>query len=116
VSIGDFDRIVTHGDGAVGVQISQAVGRLAFRRGIETHGGTGKSLVKGVLQDLAATAQSIKPGGSAEEIQVLGGLHSHGKEVQAFEQHGSIESLYIEGGFSSVAGTSANTRTAIPES
>ena len=113
---GDFDRIVTHGDGAVGVQITQAVGRLAFRRGIETHGATGKSLVKGVLEDLAATALSIRPGGSAEDFQVLGGLHSHGKEVQAFEQHGSNESLYIEGGFSSVAGTSANTRTAIPES
>jgi hypothetical protein len=113
---GDFDRIVTHGDGAVGVQISQPVGRLVFRRGIETHGGTGKSLVKGVLQDLAATALSIKPGGAAQEIQVLGGLHSYGKEVQAFEQHGSIESLHIEGGFSSEAGTLANSGTAISQS
>jgi hypothetical protein len=113
---GDFDRIITHGDGAVGVQISQPVGHLVFRRGIETHGGTGKSLVKGVLQDLAATALSIKPGGAAQEIQVLGGLHSYGKEVQAFEQHGSIESLHIEGGFSSEAGTSASSGTAISES
>ena len=113
---GDFDRIVTHGDGAVGVQISQPVGSLIFRRGIETHGGTGKSLVKGVLQDLAATALSIKPGGSAREIRALGGLHSHGKDVQAFEQHGSIESLYIEGGFSSEARTSASSGTAISES
>jgi hypothetical protein len=113
---GNFDRIVTHGDGAVGVQISQPVGSLIFRRGIETHGGTGKSLVKGVLQDLAATALSIKPGGSAREIRVLGGLHSDGKDVQAFEQHGSIESLHIEGGFSSGAGTSASSGTAISES
>jgi len=113
---GDFDRIVTHGDGAVGVQISQPVGSLIFRRGIETHGGTGKSLVKGVLQDLAATALSIKPGGSAREIRALGGLHSHGKDVQAFEQHSSIESLHIEGGFSSEAGTSASSGTAISES
>jgi hypothetical protein len=105
---GDFDRIVTHGDGAVGVQISQPVGRLIFRRGIETHGATGKSLVKGVLQDLAATALSIKPGGSAQEIQVSGGLHSYGKGVLAFEQHGSIESLRIEGGFSSAAPNSNN--------
>jgi hypothetical protein len=110
---GDFDRIVTHGDGAVGVQISQPVGSLIFHRGIETHGGTGKSLVKGVLQDLAATALSIKQGGSAEELRVLGGLHSYGKEVQAFEQHGSIESLHIEGGFSSGAETSASSGPAI---
>jgi hypothetical protein len=87
-----------------------------FRRGVETHGGTGKSLVKGGLQDLAATALSIKPGGVAQEIQVLGGLHSYGKEVQAFEQHGSIESLYIEGGFSSEAGTSANSCRATSKS
>jgi hypothetical protein len=93
---GDFDRILTHGDGAVGVQISQPVGRITFRRGIETHGAVGKSLVKGVLQDLAATALSIKPGGSAKEIQVLGGLHSHGEKVPPFEQHGKIETLHIE--------------------
>jgi hypothetical protein len=112
----DFDRIVTHGDGAVGVQISQPVGRLIFRRGVETYGNTGQSLVKGVLQNLAATALSIKPGGSAHEIQVLGGLHSHGRDVQAFEQHGSIESLRIEGGFSSEAGTPTESGAAISES
>jgi hypothetical protein len=104
----DFDRIVTNGDGAVGVQINQPVGRLIFRRGIETHGAIGQSLVKGVLQDLPATALSIKPGGSAYDIQVLGGLHSHGAGVLAFEQHGSIESLQVEGGFSSALSTSDN--------
>jgi len=113
---GEFDHIVTHGDGAVGVQISQPVGRLMFRRGIETYGASGPSLVKGVLQNLAATALSIKPGGSAKEIQVLGGLGSHGTDVQPIEQHGSIESLRIEGGFSSEAGTSAKSGTAISES
>jgi len=106
---GDFDRIVTHADGAVGVQISQPVGRLIFRRGIETHGAIGQSLVKGVLQNLPATALSIKPGGSAQEIQVLGGLHSHGKDVLPFEQDGSIESLRIEGGFSSATVSSNNS-------
>jgi hypothetical protein len=101
VRSGEFDRIVTHADGAVGVQISQPVGRLTFHRGIETHGAIGKSLVKGVLQDLAATALSIKPGGRATQIEVLGGLHAHGKDVTPLEQHGSIDSLRIEGGFSS---------------
>ncbi len=106
---GDFDRILTHGDGAVGVQISQPVGRLIFRRGIETHGAMGKSLVKGVLQDLAATALSIKPGGSAKEIQVFGGLYSRGQDVTPLEQHGAIESLCIQGGFSSAAAISNNS-------
>jgi hypothetical protein len=106
---GDFDRIVTHADGAVGVQISQPVGRLIFRRGIETHGAIGQSLVKGVLQNLPATALSIKPGGSAQEIRVLGGLRSHGKDVAPLEQHGEIETLHIEGGFSSATASPNNS-------
>jgi hypothetical protein len=101
----EFDRIVTHADGAVGVQISQPVGRLILRRGIETYGEIGQSLVKGVLQSLPATALSIKPGGSAQEIRILGGLRSHGRDVLPLEQHGSIDNLRIEGGFSSVIQT-----------
>ncbi len=60
---GVFDRIVTHGDGAVGIQISQPVGEIIVRRGIETYGGVGNSLVKGVVTRLPATAFSVKPGG-----------------------------------------------------
>jgi hypothetical protein len=50
----------------------------------------GPSLVKGVLQNLPATALSIKPGGSAQEIQVLGELLSHGNGAFLFEQHASF--------------------------
>src|SRR6201987_4498081 len=50
----DFERIVTHADGAVGIQISQPVGQIMVRRGIETYGGTGDSLVKGVVVKLSA--------------------------------------------------------------
>jgi hypothetical protein len=82
------------------------VGRLIFRRGIETHGAIGQSLVKGVLQNLPRTALSIKPGGSAQRIQVLGGLRSHGQDVLPFEQHGSIEFLRIEGESSSAKSSS----------
>jgi uncharacterized protein (TIGR02246 family) len=57
-----FDRIITHGDGAVGIQINQPVGEIIVRRGIETYGGVGDSLVKGVVTRLAATAFSVKPG------------------------------------------------------
>ena len=58
--------MVTHADGAVGIQISQPIGRLVVKRGVETFGGTGDSLVKGVLMKLAAIALSVKPGGSAK--------------------------------------------------
>ena len=53
-----FDRITTHADGAVGVQTSKPVGRLAVRRGIETFGGTGESLVKGVVTTLSAIGRA----------------------------------------------------------
>jgi hypothetical protein len=101
VRSGDFDRIVTHGDGAVGVQISQPVGNLVFRRGIETYGAVGDSLVKGVVMKLAATGLSIKPGGRAESIHVQGGLRTHAEGVVPLEQNGSVACLHIEGGFSS---------------
>jgi hypothetical protein len=35
--------------GAVGIQISQPVGQIKVRRGVETFGGAGDSLVKGVV-------------------------------------------------------------------
>lgn len=66
----EFDRIVTHADGAVGVQISQPIGTMVVRRGVETFGGEGPSLVKGVVQNLSAIALSIKPGGSAQLIKI----------------------------------------------
>jgi hypothetical protein len=94
----EFDRIVTHADGAVGVQISQPIGMLIVRRGIETFGGEGPSLVKGVVQNLSATALSIKPGGSAQFIKIEGGLKTHGKNIVPLEQGGTVQRLVVDGG------------------
>ncbi len=94
----EFDRIVTRGDGAVGVQISQPVGELRFRRGIETFGGTGTSLVKGVQQQLTAIALSIKQSGSARRI-TCGRLMSHGRDVMPIEQLGCVGELRVKGPF-----------------
>jgi hypothetical protein len=60
VHLAEFDRVATHADGAVGIQISQPMGRLVVRRGIETFGGTGPSLVKGKVVTLSAIGLSIK--------------------------------------------------------
>ena len=98
VDVADFDRVVTHADGAVGVQISQPIGRLVVRRGIETFGGTGQSLVKGVVMTLPAIGLSIKPGGSAREIEIAGGIKTNGAGVAPIENHGAIETLHIAGG------------------
>jgi hypothetical protein len=102
VNSAEFDRIVTHADGAVGIQISQPVGEISVRRGIETYGGTGDSLVKGVVVKLAATALSIKPGGSARQIDVTGGLLAHGEGVDPIELHGPVRSLHIGESFTAV--------------
>lgn len=95
----EFERVVTHADGAVGIQISRPVGRIAVRRGIETYGGTGDSLVKGVVTKLSAIALSVKPGGSAREITIEGGLVTHGDGIAALEMHGTVETLKVSGGF-----------------
>jgi len=104
VGVADFDRIVTHGDGAVGVQIAQPMGRLLVRRGIETFGGVGASLVKGVLQNLSAIALSIKPGGSVRSVQIFGGLKTHAAGIPPIEQYGSIESFTVVDGFAPLGG------------
>jgi hypothetical protein len=99
-----FERIVTHSDGAVGIQISQPVGDITVRRGIETYGGTGDSLVKGVVVRLSAVALSIKPGGSARRIAVAGGLITHGAGINPLELHGTVGSLEVTDGFSAAGG------------
>jgi hypothetical protein len=105
VHTADFERIVTHADGAVGIQISQPVGDIRVRRGVETYGATGNSLVKGVVVKLAAIGLSVKPAGSARNIVVAGGLITHGTGVSPLELHGSIERLEVTGGFTAGGGT-----------
>lgn len=104
VNLAEFDRVITHADGAVGIQISQPIGRLVVHRGIETFGGTGPSLVKGVVIPLSAIALSIKPGGSAREIEIAGGIKTNGPGVAPIEQHGAIDSLRVVGGFVAAGG------------
>jgi hypothetical protein len=100
----EFERVVTHADGAVGIQISQPIGEISVRRGLETYGGTGDSLVKGVVVRLPATALSIKPGGSARRIAIAGGLITHGEGVNPLELHGAVDSFVVTEGFSAAGG------------
>jgi hypothetical protein len=99
-----FEHVVTRADGAVGVQISQRIGRLAVRRGIETFGGVGASLVKGVVKQLPAIALSIKPGGSAREITVGAGVVAHGQGIEALEMHGTVDIFSVTGSIGPVGG------------
>ena len=47
---------------------------------------------------LSAIALSIKPGGSAREIEISGGVKTNGAGVSPIEQHGAIEVLRVSGG------------------
>jgi hypothetical protein len=100
----EFERVVTHADGAVGIQISQPVGEIMVRQGIETYGGSGESLVKGVVVTLSAIAFSVKPGGSASKVEIAGGLITHGRGINPLELHGSINELAVTGGFAAAGG------------
>lgn len=100
----EFERIVTHADGAVGIQISQPVGAIKVHRGIETYGSAGDLLVKGVVVKLAAVALSVKPGGSARNIDIAGGLITHGEGVGPLELNGAIQSFQVTDGLAVAGG------------
>jgi hypothetical protein len=104
VNTAEFERVVTHADGAVGIQISRPVGEIAIRRGIETYGGTGDSLVKGVVLRLSAIALSIQPGGSARKITIAGGVVTYGEGVDPLELHGAVDSLQVTEGVTAAGG------------
>ena len=104
VGSAEFDRIVTHADGAVGLQISQPIGTILVKRGIETFGGAGDSLVKGVVVRLSPIAFSIKPGGAVERAEIRGGLITHGPGIEVLELHGRVGRLLVAGGLASAAG------------
>jgi hypothetical protein len=87
-----------------GKSISRPIGRLVVHRGIETFGGTGPSLVKGVVINLSAIALSIKPGGSAREIEIAGGIKTSGPGVAPIEQHSTIDTLRVTGGLVTAGG------------
>jgi len=97
VASAEFERIVTHGDGAVGIQISRPVGEIKVRRGVETFGGAGDSLVKGVVTRLSAIGLSVKPDGVARRIEIAGGLVTHGSGVAPLELHGEVQSFSVAG-------------------
>lgn len=82
----------------MGVQVGRPIGRLRVRRGIETFGGTGPSLVKGVVVTLSAIGLSVKPEGSAREIRVDGGVVTHGAGVAPLEPAGAVDRLRSTGG------------------
>ena len=96
---GLFQTIRTYGDGSVGVQISKRVGSITIKGGIQTQGGVGNSLVKGVNIELPAYALSVKSGGEIKNLNIIGDVSTAGNEVATVqvEAGGIIEQLNITG-------------------
>lgn len=92
-----FRSITTHGDGSVGIQVSRDLPELVVTGDVATRGGTGQSLVKGVLVDLAAVALSIKPGGRIGNAHIGGDIATAGDRVTTLEVEGEIGALTVDG-------------------
>ncbi len=80
-----FDAITTTGDGSIGIQVSKPLGTLTVRGDVETTGGEGLSLVRGVQMTLQAIAVSVKSGAHIGTLTVDGAIRTRGAGITAFE-------------------------------
>jgi hypothetical protein len=97
IELATFDSIITHGDGAVGIQISKPIGTLEVRNSVITSGSVGRTLYKGRITELPATGLSVKDGGEVRELTLANGITTHGDSVQSLEVDGKIGRLAING-------------------
>ncbi len=80
-----FQSITTHGDGAIGIQVSKPMGTIEVVEDVHTTGSEGLSLVKGVQMTLKAIGVSIKPGGELEGLSVGGNVITEADDLVSFE-------------------------------
>lgn len=108
-----FHSIKTTGDGSIGIQVSRPMGTLTVHHDVETTGGEGTSLVKGVQVTLKAVAFSIKPGGVIDSVTIGGSLRTRGANVVTFEVNkgGVIKAMTLGGAIEALG--SGSTKTAI---
>lgn len=94
----EFEMVTTHGDGAVGIQIGQPIGQLIVHKGVETAGGDGESLVRGVIVRQSAHALSVQPGGRVASVEIGGRLSSGGTAVSTVHVGGEVTTMRVGGG------------------
>ena len=92
-----FDSIVTHGDGAVGIQLAKPLPELTIRHDVTTAGGAGLSLVRGEQVHLQAVALSVKAGGHVDQLTIGGNIRTSGDKVVTLELLGTVDRLEIGG-------------------
>ncbi|WP_280301051.1 hypothetical protein [Nocardia neocaledoniensis] len=106
-----FHSIKTTGDGSIGIQISKPLGSLTVHHDVETMGGRGMSLVRGVQITLEAIAFSVKSGGTIDSVTIGGSLRTHGDNVVALEvdKGATIEALTVGGAIEALGAGSTAT-------
>jgi hypothetical protein len=106
-----FHSIKTTGDGSVGIQVGKPLGELVVHHDVETSGGQGTSLVKGVQTTLKAIAFSVKAGGVIASVTVGGSLRTRGEDVVTFEvdEGARIDAFTIGGDIEALGRGSAAT-------
>jgi hypothetical protein len=92
-----FDSITTRGDGSVGVQVSRELPRLTITGSLRTSGGTGESLVKGVLLPLAAVALSVKSTGHIGSVTIGQDVSTEGDGLTTVDLEGPLDTLVVGG-------------------
>lgn len=80
-----FRDITTHGDGAIGVQLSKPFGAITVDGSIRTEGGAGDSLVRGKVMHLEAHGLSLKPGTEGQSIKVTGEVIARNEAISDFD-------------------------------
>jgi len=93
-----FQSIGTHGDGAIGIQVSRDLPVLEIADGVTTFGGRGTSLVRGVQTQLSAIAVSVQPGGRIGRLEAGGSLATHADGVVTLDVEGALESITVRQG------------------
>ncbi|WP_232276406.1 hypothetical protein [Paenibacillus sp. 481] len=93
-----FKKVITHGDGAIGIQTSTRIDRLIVNDGIFTYGNIGDSLVEGIIKKIPAQGLSILKGTKANSFEIHGGIHVKGKDVDILniENNAAIKSLMVK--------------------
>lgn len=93
-----FEKIVTIGDGSIGMQFSKPVGKITVGSGISTHGSTGQTLVKGVIMELAADSISVLEGGEIDKLSVKGDISTEGADVVCYHINGGkVKEFNLDG-------------------
>jgi hypothetical protein len=93
-----FNSISTHGNGAIGVQVSKPLPILEIAGDLTTEGGQGMSLVRGAQVQLKAVALSVKSGGRIGSLHIGGRLQTTGDDVVSFEIGGEVDRIQVDGG------------------